>query len=248
MNDPVATLKYSAAPDTTSLRTDLSAAFRWAARCGMHEGICNHLSVMIHGDQKYFLMNPRGRHWARMTPEALIVIDEEGNTVQGEGAPLKTGFTIHTGIHLHHPNATCVIHTHMPYATALTAIRGGELKQVHQNSTRFLGQCAYDRSFNGLAFDTDEGRRMAQVMGDKSILFLGHHGVVVVGDTIATTLDDLYYLEKACEIQVLAMSTGEELAEIPPEIAEVTAKQFANRSASADLFLAEIKRVLNEGV
>jgi ribulose-5-phosphate 4-epimerase/fuculose-1-phosphate aldolase len=89
---------------------------------------------------------------------------------------------------------------------------------------------------------------MAKVMGNKSVLFLGNHGVVVVGDAVATTLDDLYYLEKACQIQVLAMSTGEDLAEIPPEMAEVTAKQFANRSASAELFLDEIKRILDEGV
>ena len=229
-------------------RKDLAAAYRWCERCGFHEGVDNHLSMMISSSPPRFLINPRGRHWARMTPDSLIVIDEDGNTVEGDGAPLKTGFTIHTGIHLTHPNATCVFHTHMPYATALTAIRGGELKQIHQNSTRFLGQCAYDRDFNGLAFDTDEGHRMAKVMGNKSVLFLGNHGVIVVGDTVATTLDDLYYLEKACQIQVLAMSTGEDLAEIPPEMAEVTAKQFANRSASAELFLDEIKRMLDEGV
>jgi ribulose-5-phosphate 4-epimerase/fuculose-1-phosphate aldolase len=85
-------------------------------------------------------------------------------------------------------------------------------------------------------------------MGNKSVLFLGNHGVIVVGHAVATTLDDLYYLEKACQIQVLAMSTGEDLAEIPPEMAEVTAKQFANRSASAELFLDEIKRILDESV
>ena len=172
-------------------RKDLAAAYRWCERCGFHEGVDNHLSMMISSSPPRFLINPRGRHWARMTPDSLIVIDEDGNTVEGDGAPLKTGFTIHTGIHLTHPNATCVFHTHMPYATALTAIRGGELKQVHQNSTRFLGQCAYDRGFNGLAFDTDEGHRMAKVMGNKSVLFLGNHGVVVVGDAVATTLDDL---------------------------------------------------------
>jgi ribulose-5-phosphate 4-epimerase/fuculose-1-phosphate aldolase len=197
-------------------RKDLAAAYRWCERCEFHEGIDNHLSVMISSSPPRFL--------------------------------LKTGFTIHSGIHKTHPHATCVFHTHMPYATALTAIRGGELKQVHQNSTRFLGQCAYDRGFNGLAFDTDEGHRMAKVMGNKSVLFLGNHGVIVVGDTVATTLDDLYYLEKACQIQVLAMSTGEDLAEIPQEMAEVTAKQFANRSASAELFLDEIKRILDEGL
>ena len=84
-------------------RKDLAAAYRWCERCGFHEGVDNHLSMMISSSPPRFLINPRGRHWARMTPDSLIVIDEDGNTVEGDGAPLKTGFTIHTGIHLTHP-------------------------------------------------------------------------------------------------------------------------------------------------
>ncbi len=227
-------------------RKDLAAAYRWCERCGFHEGVDNHLSVMISSSPPRFLINPRGRHWSRMTPDSLLVIDEHGNTIDGAGEALRTGPTIHVSIHQIHPNANVVLHTHMPYATALTAIKGGELRQVHQNSARFLNQCAYDRTFNGLAFDMNEGRRLAETMGEKRVLFMAHHGVVVVGPNVAEALDDLYYLERACETQWLAASMqNEELQEITPEVAQRTATQFQNRSASAKCHFEEIKRLLN---
>ncbi len=227
-------------------RKDLAAAYQWCERCGFHEGIDNHLSVMVSTSPPRFLINPRGRHWSRMTPDSLLVIDEHGNTIDGAGEALRTGPTIHVSIHQIHPNANVVLHTHMPYATALTAIKGGELRQVHQNSTRFLDQCAYDRTFNGLAFDMNEGKRLAETMGEKRVLFMAHHGVVVVGPNVAEALDDLYYLERACETQWLAASMqNEELQEITPEVAQRTAAQFQNRSASAKCHLEEIKRLLN---
>ncbi|MDP7617488.1 MAG: class II aldolase/adducin family protein [Arenicellales bacterium] len=227
-------------------RKDLAAAYRWCERCGFHEGVDNHLSVMISSSPPRFLINPRGRHWSRMTSDSLLVIDEHGNTIDGAGEALRTGPTIHVSIHQIHPNANVVLHTHMPYATALTAIKGGELRQVHQNSARFLNQCAYDRTFNGLAFDMNEGRRLAETMGEKRVLFMAHHGVVVVGPNVAEALDDLYYLERACETQWLAASMqNEELQEITPEVAQRTATQFQNRSASAKCHFEEIKRLLN---
>ena len=230
-------------------RKDLAAEYRWCERCGFHEGVDNHLSVMISSSPPRFLINPRGRHWSRMTPDSLLVIDEHGNTIDGAGEALRTGPTIHVSIHQIHPNANVVLHTHMPYATALTAIKGGELRQVHQNSTRFLDQCAYDRTFNGLAIAMNEGKRLAETMGEKRVLFMAHHGVVVVGPNVAEALDDLYYLERACETQWLAASMqNEELQEITSEVAQRTAAQFQNRSASAKLHLEEIKRVLDEGV
>ncbi|MCP5151904.1 MAG: aldolase [Chromatiales bacterium] len=239
-------LRNSPAMDERQVRVELAAALRMAARLGMHEGICNHFSVRLPGPSWRFLMNPRGRHWSRMRASDLVVIDETGRTVEGTGEPLRTGFTIHSRIHMLHPGAGVVFHTHMPYATALTAIKGGRLLQVHQNAARFLDRCAYDDEFAGLAFDPSEGERMAEVFGDKSVLFLGNHGVVVVADTIAEGFDDLFYLERACEIQVLAMSTGRPLAEIPPEVARETAAQFAGRRGSAEAHLAEVMAILDE--
>ena len=228
------------------LRVDLAAAMRMAARLGMHEGVCNHFSASVPGRPDLFMMNPRGRHWSRMRARDLIAIDADGNTVLGEGRPLRTGHTIHTRMHMHHPDAKVVFHTHMPYATALAALADGELKPVHQNATRFLGRIAYDRDFGGIAFGTEEGERMARACGDKRVLFLANHGVVVIADTVAEAFDDLFFLERACQVQVMAMWTGQPLALIPEDVAAETARQFADRAEGAHLHFAEVKAILDE--
>ncbi len=236
--------KQSTRSDTDMLRADLSAAYRMATRLGMHEGICNHLSVMLPGGRDRFLINRRDRHWGRITASNLLVIDAEGNTVEGDGLPLRTGPTIHTRIHLEHPNAQVVFHTHMPYATAIACTKEGRLLPVHQNALRFYGQCAYDETFSGLALDMDEGKRMARVMGDKRILFLRHHGVIVVADSVAQAFDDLYYLERACQVQVLAATLGEP-AVMSDEVASAGASQFASLKDSAERHFAEVKAILD---
>ena len=228
------------------LRVDLAAAMRMAARLGMHEGVCNHFSAQMPGRPDLFLMNPRGRHWSRMRASDLIAIDADGNTVEGTGRPLRTGHTIHTRMHMLHPDAPVVLHTHMPYATALAALREGELLPVHQNATRFLGNIAYDRDFGGIAFGVEEGERMARVCGDKRVMFLANHGVVVIADTVAEAFDDLFFLERACQVQVMAMWTGQPLALIPDDVAAETARQLARRAESAHLHFAECKAILDE--
>ncbi len=132
------------------------------------------------------------------------MIDEHGKTLEGTGRPPTSGFAIHTRIHLLHPAAKVVLHLHAPYSTALTAIQGGRLQMIHQNAARFFGDIAYDDHFNGIAEATLEGERMAAAMGDRKILFLANHGVVVVGPTVAQALDDFYgyYIELRCQVQV----------------------------------------------
>ena len=231
--------------DVGQLRIDLAAVIRMAARLGMHEGVCNHFSIMLPGRRDRFLINPKRKHWSMMRASDLLVIDDEGNVLEGEGRPSRSGFCIHTRIHRAHPGADVVLHTHMPYATTLTALEEGRLLPVHQNSLRFLDECAYDDHFNGLAMETEEGDRMAQVMGDKRVLFLGNHGVIVVGATVADTFDDLYYLERACQVQVMAMWTGRPLAVISDNMARATAAQFEDRGDGARLHLAAIKEILD---
>lgn len=229
---------------TQEARLDLAAAFRMAARLGMHEGVCNHFTAMLAG--RRFLINPKGTHFGRITASRLLVIDEHGRTVEGSGRAPTTGFTIHTRIHLLHPRAKVVLHLHAPYSTAITAIRGGRLEMMHQNSARFYGEIAYDDHFNGIADATDEGERMAAAMGDKKVLFLANHGVVVVGDTIAQAFEDFYYLERACQVQILAMQTGRPLNLMPDAMARATSEQFRNFTLNADLHMQEIRRMLDE--
>jgi len=234
----------SNAAGTQQARLDLAAAFRMAARLGMHEGVCNHFTAMLPG--RRFLINPKGTHFGRITAGSLLVIDEDGRTVEGTGRAPTTGFTIHTRIHLLHPRAKVVLHLHAPYSTAITAIKGGRVEMVHQNSARFFGEIAYDDHFNGIADATTEGERMAAAMGDKKVLFLANHGVVVVGDTIAQAFDDFYYLERACEVQILARQTGLPLNVMPDEMARATHAQFAKFTINADLHMEEIRRILDE--
>jgi len=246
--------------ETQQARIDLAAAFRMAARLGMHEGVCNHFTVMLDAASgtptgrapgattggRHFLINPKGVHFERITASGLLVIDERGRTVEGHGRPPTSGYAIHTRIHLNHPSAKVVLHLHAPYSTALTAIRGGRLEMIHQNAARFYGEIAYDDHYNGIADATAEGDRMAAAMHGKRIMFLANHGVVVVGETIARAFDDFYYLERACQVQVLAMQTGRELNVMSDELAKSTHDQFAQFNVNADLYLEEIKHILDE--
>ncbi len=228
-------------------RIDLAAALRLAARFGLHEGIDNHFSYALPGGDNRFLLNPYGLHFSEVSARDLLLADQEGRVLEGDGELEISAFTIHSQIHLRHPRAACVLHTHMPYATALTAIEDGRLEPVNQNALRFYGDIAYDDDYNGLSDDIAEGARMAAAMGDKRILFLANHGVVVTAESIGGAFDDLYFLERACQVQVLAMATGKPLKRVSPNMAAHTSAGFGrNKGAShGAAHFAALKRQLD---
>ncbi len=200
-------------------KVDLAAALRLAARFGLNEGVCNHFSFAVPGMTDRYLLNPHGVHWSRMTPADMLLVDGEGRTLEGKSEAELTAFVIHGAVHKAHPRAHAVLHTHMPNATALCCLHDAELQPISQNSLRFWNDVAYDWDYNGLAEDAAEGDRIASCLGDKKVLFMGNHGVMVVGETIAEAFDDLYYLERACQLQVLALSTGRPLRMIGDNVA-----------------------------
>jgi ribulose-5-phosphate 4-epimerase/fuculose-1-phosphate aldolase len=227
-------------------RIDLAACFRGAAALGLHEGICNHLSAMVPGRDDLFLVNPYGWAFDEITASRLLICDFAGNVVAGSGTPEATAFYIHARLHLNLPRARAAFHTHMPHATALAMTEGEPLAWAGQTALKFHGRTVVDADYNGLALDTAEGDRIAAAMGSAAICFMRNHGVLVTGPTIAAAWDDLYYLERACEAQVLAESTGRRLAVIPPEIAARTAAQMrAGEDESARLHLASLRRRLD---
>ncbi len=122
---------------------------------------------------------------------------------------------IHQPVHRLSPQGTCVLHTHMPYATALCMLQNPRLEMAVQTALGFYGDIAYDSTYNGLAYDVSEGERLAQVLGEKSVLMMGNHGVLVVGKTMPQAFERLYFLERAAQAQVLALSTGRPLRLIP---------------------------------
>ena len=226
-------------------RIDLAASFRWAVRHGFNEGICNHFSLAVGDDQ--FLINAHGYHWSEITASSIMLADYDGTIIEGDRDVEPTAFYIHSRIHKACPHAVCVMHTHMPYATALTLVEGGRLEPVEQGAIRFIDHVVYDDDYAGLALDTDEGDRIAAGLGNKSIMFMGAHGVTVTGSTVARTYDSLYYLERACQAQVLARSTGLPFRRLPDEVIEHTRQQFAaSNTDSAPLHFESLKRILDK--
>jgi ribulose-5-phosphate 4-epimerase/fuculose-1-phosphate aldolase len=226
-------------------RVDLVAALRWANRLGYGEGICNHFSLEVPGRPGHFLINPQGFHWSELTPGDLVVVDATGRKVDGRHRVEPTAFFIHGAMHRSKPSAKCVMHTHMPYATALTVVHGGRLEWASQNSLKFFGRVAYDDNYNGLALDDAEGERMCAQAKEADVLFLANHGIIVCGPSVALAFDDLYYLERACMLQVLAMGTGKPLRMVPERIAGLTANQMAEDSEQSELHFEALKRLLD---
>jgi ribulose-5-phosphate 4-epimerase/fuculose-1-phosphate aldolase len=226
-------------------RVDLAAALRWASRLGFGEGVCNHFSLEVPGSPGRFLINPQGMHWSEVTPADLVVVDAHGRRLSGRHNVEPTAFFIHGCIHRGKPAARCVLHTHMPYATTLTAIHGGRLEWTSQNALKFYDRVAYDDNYNGLALDAAEGDRMCTHLARADVLFLANHGVIVTGQNVATAFDDLYYLERACMLQVLGMGTGRPLRTVPDAIAAKTGRQMTEESAQAELHFEALKRLLD---
>lgn len=211
------------------LRRELAAAFVLADRYGFSEGICNHFSAVVPGEEERYLINPYGIHWSEMRPDSLVVIDGDGTVLEGEGEVEATARVIHIAGHRANPRHKVLLHTHMPYATALTMLEGGKLEMAHQTAVRFHDRTAY-HSFGGVALDDSEGERIAGAQRDNpdvDILFLDNHGVTVGGESVAIAFDDLYYLERSCRQQILAQSTGLPLKIIADDMLRETQRQLA---------------------
>jgi ribulose-5-phosphate 4-epimerase/fuculose-1-phosphate aldolase len=134
----------------------------------------------------------------------------------------------------------------MPYATALTLLEGGRLEMVEQNALRFHDDIAYDDTYNGPVVDDAEGDRLARVLGGKRVMFLANHGVIVVGPSVAEAFDALYYLERACRLQVLARSMGAKLRAVRADVVQETYKLMcADAAKYADAHFGALKRILD---
>jgi ribulose-5-phosphate 4-epimerase/fuculose-1-phosphate aldolase len=232
-------------PEVTRLRGDLALALRAAAHHGLCEGVCNHFSVELPGDGARFLINPRGLHWSELHADDIVLVDAEGAPLAGRHPVEPTAMFIHTAVHRIARKA-CVMHTHMPYATALTLTAARALDPaLSQTAMRFHGRLAVDKVYNGLALDVSEGERIARAMGEADVVFLANHGVIVCGERVDYAYDDLYYLERACMAQVLAQSTGQPLLPVPAEMAARVAQQSNGERLQSELFFESLRRRLS---
>lgn len=206
------------------LRQELAACYRLIAHFRMSDLIFTHISVRLPGPEHHFLINPYGLMFDEITASNLVKIDLDGRAVEPSPYPVNpAGFVIHSAIHAAREDAQCVLHTHTKAGCAVAALKCG-LLPVNQISMEFYGRVAY-HDYEGVALDLDEQKRLVYDLGDKSVLMLRNHGLLTVGETVGQTFLRMYYLEKACEIQLAAQACGEVL--LPPAaVCEYTERQF----------------------
>lgn len=209
-------------------RVELAAAYRIVARQGLDDGIWTHFSLQVPGTTDRFLLKPHGLLFEEVSANNLIVVDLQGNLIEGDGNWEPTAFYIHSRIHAALPHAKCILHGHTPYAMALGNVVDDRLPMMGQTAVRFRNRVAYYNNYDGLAMDAVSGDRICAAMRGKDILVMAHHGITVVGTTVADALYSLHYFELACRDLAHArlMAAGTSIKELSDEVAEATFKQL----------------------
>ena len=237
-----------AADPVQEAKIHLAAAHRLAVFHELEEGIDNHFTVTVPGHNDRYLILPFGLHWSEARASDMIVWDESGKTLEGEGVVELSAQCIHAPIH-RVTGTRVVLHTHQTWALALNMLKNNRLLPANQTAAFFHGRIAYDDTYAGTADSLDEGERLAKLMGDKHVMFMKNHGVLVTGDTIAQAYRRLYKLERVCRTQVLAMGTGQPLEVLSDDIVkQVQAPAPDDRHSRAErdrLFFEAMMRVMD---
>jgi ribulose-5-phosphate 4-epimerase/fuculose-1-phosphate aldolase len=245
-------LKTPATDPVRDAKVHLAAAHRLAVLHELEEGIDNHFTVTVPGTNDRYLGLPFGLHWSEARASGMIVFDESGATLEGEGQEELSAVCIHAPIH-RISGARVVLHTHQTWALALNMLKDNRLLPANQTAAFFHGHVAYDDTYAGTADFHDEGERLARKMselrGNTHVLFMKNHGVLVTGDNVAQAYRRLYKLERVCRAQVLAMSTGQPLEVLSEEIVKrVQTPAPHDRHSRAErerLFFEAMMRILD---
>jgi ribulose-5-phosphate 4-epimerase/fuculose-1-phosphate aldolase len=207
-------------------RTDLAACYRLAAHFRMTDLIYTHVSARVPGPEHHFLINAFGLTWDEINASNLVKVTLEGEIVDdptGSGIN-RAGYVIHSAVHRARPDVTCVMHTHTRAGVAVSVHEDG-LLPLSQHAMRFTDSIAY-HDYEGLALELDEQARLVEDLGVHKAMILRNHGLITCGGSIAEAFDLMYYLERACQIQIDAMAGGARVRPAPREIARKVAAQF----------------------
>jgi ribulose-5-phosphate 4-epimerase/fuculose-1-phosphate aldolase len=229
-------------------KIQLAAAHRLAVLHELEEGIDNHFTVTVPECDDRYLILPFGLHWSEARASDMIVFDESGATLEGDGIVELSAQCIHAPIH-RITGVRVVLHTHQTWAVALNMLKNNRLLPASQTAAYFYGHVAYDDHYAGTADSLEEGERLARLLGDNQVMFMKNHGVLVVGASVAQAYERLYKLERVCRAQVLAMATGEPLEILSDQIvAQVQAIPADDRHSPSErerLYFEAMMRVLD---
>jgi ribulose-5-phosphate 4-epimerase/fuculose-1-phosphate aldolase len=233
----IPSLEGKVSEEEWAIRVDLACAYRIVAHYGWDDLIFTHLSARIPGPEHHFLLNPYNLMFEEVTASSLVKVDANGNPV--DPTPFITnpaGFTIHSAIHMAREDAHAVMHLHTPAGQAVSAHADG-LLPLTQTAMLIRGDVAF-HEYEGVAVDLGERERLVADLGEKNAMILRNHGTLAVGKNVGECFIRLYYLERACQAQIMALSAGDNLNTPPQGAPEITAQQGAVGLPLAANFLA----------
>jgi len=234
------------AEEIRQARIDLAAAYRICVRHGYHEAIDNHLSLAVPGTDDELLLNPFPLHWSEVRASNLLRVHLDGRLLEGAHEVEPTAYCIHSEIHRAHPELRCVMHTHQPYATAISCRDQGRLHPVHQHSLGLYDKIGYLDEYDGEVITRESGAKIAKALTGYSVLLLANHGVITAAASPARAFELLYYLERACQFQILAEAGGQPLRPISKSVLEAAARQDDPEPwGHAEKHFAALKRILD---
>ena len=210
--------------DERRVRIELAACYRLAAHYGMTDLIYTHITARVPGRDGRFLINPYGWRWEEITASSLVEIDVEGNRVAGSERVNPAGFTIHSAVHGARHDAAFVMHTHTRAGVAVSCLAEG-LLPLNQIALQFYGRVGY-HSFEGIALDLEERERIVAALADHPALILRNHGLLTVGRSAAEMFSNMYYLNRACQIQVDTLGMGQPLQPVDEAVARRVTEQY----------------------
>jgi ribulose-5-phosphate 4-epimerase/fuculose-1-phosphate aldolase len=218
------------------LRVDLAALYRIIAMHGWDDLLATHVSVRLPGPEHHFLINPLGWFFEEITASSLVKVDLDGNVLEGRAVQINpAGFTIHSAVHAGRPDAQCVIHLHTVAGIAVASQTQG-LLPLNQSAMLLNERVAY-HDFEGIALDLGERSRLVADLGTKNAMILRNHGTLALGSSVGDAFQTMYLLERACAIQIAALSGGMTLNIPPPSVQDVVTHQIASFGDIADRLL-----------
>jgi ribulose-5-phosphate 4-epimerase/fuculose-1-phosphate aldolase len=215
----VVSLQGKVSAEEWQARVDLAALYRLVALYGWDDLIYTHISARIPGTDHNFLINPYGLTFDEITASSLVKIDLEGNILQETPYFINpAGFTIHSAVHAAREDAHYVMHLHSSAGVAVAAQKEG-LLPLTQHSLVVLSRLAY-HDYEGIALNLDERERLVASLGDKNLMLLRNHGTLSVGDTAGACWVGMFYLERSCTMQVMALSAGRDKVLLAPQASQ----------------------------
>ncbi len=222
----------------------LAAAFRLFGRFGFDEGVAGHITARDPELLDHFWVNPFGMSFGHIRVSDLILVNDQGDVVEGDQPVNAAAFAIHSQVHQARPDVVAAAHSHSIYGKSWSAL-GRTLDPITQDVCAFYDDHALFDDFTGVVLDLEEGKRIAHALGDNKAAILRNHGLLTVGHSVEEAAWWFITMERSCQAQLLAEAAGTPVL-IDADMARRTREQVGSHVAGLFSFQPLYAKITRE--